>query len=163
MADTTSLRVADVLRNTVPLAPPPSEDAVVMHVIAVAAELFHITSAEILGPSREREPVQARQVAMAVARARTTLSLPHLGDLFDRDHSTVHASIRRVIETPVLCQWAAAVDESLTKESHACSPITGYNGGGPGDCANSPRPVADPSSAKEPDVSNVPLSPLSAP
>jgi chromosomal replication initiator protein len=57
---------------------------------------FGISRAELVGSSRAREPLNARQVAIYLTRELTDLSLPQIGRLYGgRDHSTVLNAIRR--------------------------------------------------------------------
>jgi hypothetical protein len=55
---------------------------------------------EMRGASRERSLVSWRQIAMAAAREVTGDSYPALGRVFDRDHTTVIASVRKVNASP---------------------------------------------------------------
>ena len=78
----------DVLR---PLLP--SEGAGDIPIEAIIKETttyFSVTRDELLGPSRSRPLVTARQVAMYLCREMTPLSLPKIGEAFGgRDHTTV--------------------------------------------------------------------------
>lgn len=58
------------------------------------AEFFQLTVADLCSPSRNRQLVTARQIAMYLARELTDLSLPVIGKAFGgRDHTTVmHAN-----------------------------------------------------------------------
>jgi chromosomal replication initiator protein len=60
---------------------------------------FGVSEAELLGASRLRGVLRARQVAMYLARDLTGLSLPRLGAAFGgRDHTTVLHACRKVEE-----------------------------------------------------------------
>jgi len=78
----------EVLR---PLLPPEGEgDIPVEAIMAECCDYFGFDRAEMIGPSRSRPLVQARQVAMYLCRELTPLSLPKIGDAFGgRDHTTV--------------------------------------------------------------------------
>ena len=78
----------DVLR---PLLPPEGAGEIPADlIIKETAGYFSITREELLGPSRSRPLVTARQVAMYLCRELTPLSLPKIGDAFGgRDHTTV--------------------------------------------------------------------------
>lgn len=53
---------------------------------------FKISANDLIGKSRKRNLVRARQMAMALARELTNHSLPEIGESFNRDHSTtIHA------------------------------------------------------------------------
>ena len=63
------------------------------------AEFFNIDVAEITGRRRPANIVLARQVAMVVARRKTTLSLQEIGRLFGgRDHGTVMHAMQVIDE-----------------------------------------------------------------
>ena len=64
----------------------------------VCAE-FGISQADMLGRSRKASIVAARHHAMRLARA-TGASLPKIGRSFNRDHSTVHAALRKAMHGP---------------------------------------------------------------
>ncbi|HVL91648.1 MAG TPA: chromosomal replication initiator protein DnaA, partial [Actinomycetota bacterium] len=78
----------EVLR---PLLPPDSaNDIAVDAIIAETLSYFGLTRDELLGPSRSRHLVHARQIAMYLCRELTPLSLPKIGEAFGgRDHTTV--------------------------------------------------------------------------
>ena len=59
-------------------------------------EVLHLAPADMRSPRRTPNVVRGRQLAMYVARNRTDLSLAQIARAFDRDHSTVLSSIRRV-------------------------------------------------------------------
>jgi chromosomal replication initiator protein len=65
-------------------------------IIEKTAVAFAIGTKELLGPSRLRGVLRARQVAMFLARERTGLSLPRLGAAFGRDHTTVLHACRKI-------------------------------------------------------------------
>jgi chromosomal replication initiator protein len=58
-------------------------------IIAQTAAYFDISIDELTGPSRSREIVNARQIAMFLCRELTDLSLPRIAQHFQRDHTTV--------------------------------------------------------------------------
>ena len=66
-------------------------------IMAVASEYFSIGLDDILGKSRSRVLVNARQIAMYLCRELTDLSLPKIGELFGgRDHTTVMHAERKI-------------------------------------------------------------------
>jgi len=68
-------------------------------IIAEVSRFYGVGADVIRGPSRSREAVNARQVAMFLVRRMTNLSTPSIGKAFgDRDHSTVMHSLDRVEE-----------------------------------------------------------------
>lgn len=58
-------------------------------IIDAVCEVTGYTVAEIKGPSRSTGVSRARQLAFYVVRERTRLSFPSVGEIFNRDHSTV--------------------------------------------------------------------------
>lgn len=65
-------------------------------ILAVTAGHFGLAEADLIGHSRRKELVFARQTAMALCRALLGMSYPALGKLFGgKDHSTVLYSIRK--------------------------------------------------------------------
>ncbi|MEI2638847.1 MAG: chromosomal replication initiator protein DnaA [Microthrixaceae bacterium] len=66
-------------------------------IIEKAAELFAVEVQQILGKSRTRDLVHARQIGMYVCRTETDLSFPQIGKEFgNRDHSTVMHSCEKI-------------------------------------------------------------------
>ena len=58
---------------------------------------FGLSIEELCGPSRSRNLVQGRQIAMYLCRELTDLSLPKIGQQFgNRDHTTVMYANNRV-------------------------------------------------------------------
>ena len=60
------------------------------------------TTEDLIGPSRRAPLAQARQIGMYLCRELTALSLPKIGALFGRDHTTVMYAIdkvKRLLET----------------------------------------------------------------
>ncbi|PID53779.1 MAG: chromosomal replication initiator protein DnaA [Micrococcales bacterium] len=68
-------------------------------IIAITAEYFNLTLDDIVGTSRSRTLVTARQIAMYLCRELTPLSLPKIGAEFGgRDHTTVMHANKKVAE-----------------------------------------------------------------
>lgn len=61
-----------------------------------AAACFNVTLHDMDGPLKVPDVVRARGVAMYCIRCVTELSLPQIGRLFGKDHSTVLLACRRV-------------------------------------------------------------------
>lgn len=67
-------------------------------IIAACAESFGVTVADIVGQSRTKQIVLARQAAMYIIRARLNLSLNEIGFHFGgRDHTTVMHAIEKML------------------------------------------------------------------
>ncbi len=65
-------------------------------IIECVSRRYGVEVEEIMGKSRKKETKTARNVAMYVVRAVTGVSLPQIGTVFDRDHSTVHSNINMI-------------------------------------------------------------------
>ncbi len=66
-------------------------------VVALVARYFDIGLDDLASPSRKREIVQARQVAMYLLRHELDLSYGSIGALFGgRDHATVMHSVEKI-------------------------------------------------------------------
>jgi hypothetical protein len=75
--------------------PPPVQ---VRDIVAAVAEAFETSSVELLSERRQRALCQPRAAAMGLARELTLHSLPALGRLLHRDHTTVMHGARRHAE-----------------------------------------------------------------
>lgn len=62
------------------------------------ANYYRIKVSDLKMKSRKATLVRARQIAMAVTKQLTNLSLPDIGDSFERDHTTVLHAIKKVDE-----------------------------------------------------------------
>lgn len=67
----------------------PAEQITVSHIIDVIAAAFNLESDALKGKKRVARINHARQVAMYLAREMTESSLPQIGDVFGRSHTTV--------------------------------------------------------------------------
>ena len=94
-----------------PIDLPLAKQALKNHVASVArritleeiqklvANYFQVRPSDLRSPSRKRAIVRPRQMAMALAREYTDLSLPDIGEGFGgRDHTTVINAVRRIQE-----------------------------------------------------------------
>lgn len=85
--------VDEILAGTgQPTSAGPDAAAIVKRV----AKAFGVTQKELLGPSRLRSVMVPRQVAMFLVRELCGLSLPRIGTVFGRDHTTVLHALRKV-------------------------------------------------------------------
>lgn len=73
----------------------PAEEQLERIQLAVC-DVLHLSLADMRSARRQPNLVRGRQLAMYVARNQTDLSLAQIARGFDRDHSTVLSSIRRV-------------------------------------------------------------------
>ncbi len=65
-------------------------------VIQTVAESFGIKPEDILSKAQSRDCVLPRQIAMHICRQQLKLPFMKIGDLFERDHSTVMSSVKLV-------------------------------------------------------------------
>lgn len=65
-------------------------------IIAEVAEEFGFSVDDLIGPSKARAVSTARSVAMLAVRKNTDLSFSQIGELFNRDHSTIVTGCSRV-------------------------------------------------------------------
>ena len=65
-------------------------------ILEETASYFSVSRADLVGKSRSRQLTTARHVAMYLARECTGLSLIKIGELFDRDHTTVMHGIKKI-------------------------------------------------------------------
>lgn len=65
-------------------------------IIQATAEAYGIKREDLLGRSQNREYVSPRQIAMYLIRKHLKLPFIKIGDIFEKNHSTVMSSIRQV-------------------------------------------------------------------
>ena len=65
-------------------------------IIGAISEYFGIPQEDIFGKAQSREAVAPRQLAMYFCRKKLHHSYTKIGDYFDRDHSTVMSSVKRI-------------------------------------------------------------------
>jgi chromosomal replication initiator protein len=84
-----------VLKDLIPLGAEPEITASL--IIAQTASYFGLSIEDLCGPSRSRNLVTGRQIAMYLCRELTELSLPKIGQQFGgRDHTTVMYANNRI-------------------------------------------------------------------
>ncbi len=88
----------ELVRSLVPTFQQDTEPVseTVEKVIAAAGKRYGVSPEDILGTKRTKDIKDARNLAMYVIRQVTELSLSDIGDIFKRDHSTVHSNITAV-------------------------------------------------------------------
>lgn len=65
-------------------------------IIKAVAETYGITTEDVLSKSQSRDCTLPRQIAMHLCRYELNIPFIKIGDVFDRDHSTVMSSVRRI-------------------------------------------------------------------
>lgn len=64
-------------------------------ILATVARAFELDARALSGPSKTRTLTEARFICWWLLRAHTRLSLPAIGRMFRRDHTTILAGIRK--------------------------------------------------------------------
>lgn len=81
--------------------------------IAVAAEHFNVTRRDLVSHRRDRNTAFARHVGIWLAKRTTSLTLPQIGAVFNRDHTTIQHAVRQIddrrADDPALRQELAAL------------------------------------------------------
>ncbi len=67
-------------------------------IIEHVARYFELSLDDLYGPSRAAAIATARQIAMYLCRELTSLSLPKIGQLLDRDHTTVMYANKKITD-----------------------------------------------------------------
>jgi chromosomal replication initiator protein len=71
----------------------------IQNIQKVVAEYFKMRVSDLHSKRRNRQITRPRQIAMALAKELTTMSLPEIGDAFGgRDHTTVLHAQRKIAE-----------------------------------------------------------------
>ena len=91
------------------LAPSPE----IAHIVRHVAEHYGVPAAAIMRPGRPARIVEPRSVAMFLACALTSHSLPELGRVFGKHHTTVLAARDRILERAATSGRLAAKLEAL--------------------------------------------------
>ena len=83
-----------VLKSLMPDAGAPDISAA--SILTITADYFDITVDDLRGPAKGRDIVRPRQISMYLCRELTDLSLPRIGEAFNRDHTTVMHAERKI-------------------------------------------------------------------
>ena len=84
--------IRDLMRENPGIKPTPE------YIVRETAKFYSITPDKIYSLSRSKDTVMPRQMAMYLIRELTDLSLPMIGQVFKRDHTTVLHSINKIEE-----------------------------------------------------------------
>lgn len=90
----------------------------VADIVAAASEVFGVSERDILGPDRTAHFVRARQACFLVAHETVGLSMPVIGRLMNRDHTTVSFGVRRA-------QALAKADPDYAEEVQRLTRVAG--------------------------------------
>lgn len=90
--------------------------ATMREVIDATLRASGLTASELVGPTRYRRVMVVRHASWRVARKWTTCSLPQIGKLWRRDHTTIISGLKRVAKYPhVYAGIIAAIERELAK------------------------------------------------
>ena len=84
--------LADILSGTEPV------NVTVEKIISLVAQRFAVSQEELKGRKRTKEIAFARNIAIYIVRETTDLSLPKIGEIFDRDHTTIISATKSIEE-----------------------------------------------------------------
>jgi chromosomal replication initiator protein len=86
-----------ILRTKYISPKPINKIVTINHILIVVARYYNITAERVLTDTRKRECVQARQIAMSIAKYNTRLSLAAIGkEICHRTHATVLHAVKTV-------------------------------------------------------------------
>ncbi len=85
-------------------------------IFAAIEKKYDVSKSDLVGKSRVKDVAQARHIAIYLIRTITEMSLPNIGKLFNRDHSTIISSID-TIEKKIASSPAVEIEiNDLIKE-----------------------------------------------
>ncbi|MDR0488722.1 MAG: chromosomal replication initiator protein DnaA [Propionibacteriaceae bacterium] len=85
-------------------------------IMSNTAHYFSLTVGDLTGTNRTASVALARQVAMYLCRDQTDLSLPKIGALFGRDHSTVMHAYKKVSDMMVKDRGIYTTIQEITSQ-----------------------------------------------
>ena len=88
--ETVKSLLADILGNSEPIS------VTIDKIFAAVYNKFGVKREEIVGQRRNKEIVNARHIAVYLVRNITEMSLPNIGKIFNRDHTTIMSSVETV-------------------------------------------------------------------
>ncbi|MBQ3063454.1 MAG: chromosomal replication initiator protein DnaA [Clostridia bacterium] len=102
--------VSDLLGETEPL------NVTIDKIFAAVYKKFDISREDLVGKKRTKEIVTARHIAVYLIHDITEMSYPNVGKIFNRDHTTVMASLKVVTDNITKSPLYAADIDYLKKE-----------------------------------------------
>ena len=100
--------IADIVSGVEP------SPVTVERIFKIVAENYGVAVEDIKGQKRNANIAMARHMCIYLVRQNTNLSLEDIGAKFDRDHSTVISSIRRIEDEKAKSPATAALIDELT-------------------------------------------------
>lgn len=102
--------ISDIVRDKV------SVNVTIDKILETVSRKYGVTPEDLKSKARTSNITNARQIAMYITKKMTDLSLPKIGNLFNRDHSTTLSSIKK-IENEIKCNSLFEIDvNELIKE-----------------------------------------------
>ncbi len=92
-------------------------------VISAVAKYYRVSLRDLISFRRTRNVIRPRQVAMYLARALTKHSLPAIGRVFERDHTTVLHGCRQIA---ILRQRDPGLDAEIHELTTRLSPPAAF-------------------------------------
>ena len=106
--------IADVLTGAEPT------NVTLDRIFAVVSKKYGVTPADIKSARRSKEIAFARHVSVYIVRQVTDLSLPSIGKILNRDHTTILSSIdvveKKMADSSVLTQEITDMISEIRKE-----------------------------------------------
>lgn len=102
------------MRGRVEIAPM-EMDLPVRTVLQATAMYFGVEIEAMLGEMRTRDLVRARHVCWWLLRNETVLSYPQIGEIFDRDHTTIVKGVQSVGDKRPLMRHAENITRNLRR------------------------------------------------
>ena len=87
--------IADIVSDRVDMPKPEGRSLSAQAIMDEVAYETGVPVDEMVSESRERQVVEARDLAIKRIRSETTLSLPAIGRMFNRHHTTILSALRR--------------------------------------------------------------------
>ena len=92
----TELQLTPVQTAILSLEPPLPFRVTGEEILTIVCEMMRVNRREFLSQRRTPHMVRARFIGYRVALEKTTMTVPEIGRVFNRDHSTVSYGIKRV-------------------------------------------------------------------
>ena len=103
--------IKDMFKEKTEYIPTPDD------IIEETGRYYNLSSADLKGPRRTKNVSMARQISMYLVRVITNLPLKDVGDIFNRDHTTVMFAIEKVEgelkKSPALAQTVKDITSNI--------------------------------------------------
>ena len=106
----------------------PAQFETTARVVALVCHTFHVTPAQLESPSRVRDLVWPRHIAMLLIRRHAKLTTTHIGYLFGRCHASVLYAMKS-LEREVQTNRAAAREVAILDTAIANTEVSDRRAG----------------------------------